>query len=114
MEGSWGDLGALRLFGKEVKIEVKLDLVEVDFVFVTTPQGRAHGNRVTVQAGLLRKKLYLSFSIGGPADGRDTLPAALVDAIKAALRYAEKNVRAKDLVEQYPELDEHEECEGGT
>lgn len=88
---------------------MKLSLIEVDYIFAAVPADGAHGNRVTVQAGLLRKKLYLSFSIGGPADNRDTLPAGLVDAIKAGLEYARKHTRAQDLIEVYPEPEEGED-----
>lgn len=86
---------------------MKPKLVEVDFIFITRSRGGGHENRITAQAGLFRRKLSLSFSIGGPAESHETLPAELVDAIKAALNYAEKNVRAQDLVE----IDPEPECE---
>jgi hypothetical protein len=98
-----GRPGALRLFFEEVNINVKVRLIEVDFLFLAEPAGGGHGNRVTIQAGLHRRKLYLSFSIGGPADARETLPADLVDAIKQGLDYAKRHVRVQDLVEQDPE-----------
>lgn len=82
---------------------MKVKLVEVDFIFLTGPSGHGHGNRVTIQAGLLRRKLDLSFCIGGPAESRETLPAELVDAIRAGLEYARKHVVTKDLVEIDPE-----------
>ena len=82
---------------------MKLKLVEVDFIFLAAPAGRGHGNRVTVQTGLLRGRLHVSFSIGGPAESRETLPAELVDAIKAGLEYARKHVVTRDLVEIDPE-----------
>lgn len=85
---------------------MKVKLIEVDYIFAAVPASGAHGNRVTVQAGLLRKKLYLSFSLGGPADNREVLPADLVDAIKAGLDYAAKHVVVKDLVEVDPEPEE--------
>lgn len=81
-------------------------LVEIDFIFMAAQPGGGHGNRITVRAGLLRRKLYLSFSLGGPADARGTLPAALVDAIRAGLDYAAKHVRAQDLVEEDSEPDD--------
>ena len=88
---------------------MKAKLVEVDFIFLTGETDGSHGNRVTVQAGLLRKKLYLSFCIGGPADNRECLPAALIDAIRAGLEYARKHVRVADLVEQDLEPEEIED-----
>lgn len=82
---------------------MKVRLVEIDFIFLADPAGGGHGNRVTIQAGLHHRKLYLSFSLGGPADCRETLPAGLVDAISQGLDYAKKHVRVQDLAEQDPE-----------
>lgn len=90
---------------------MKVALVEMDFIFLTQPVCGGHGNRVTVHAGRHRRKLYLSFSIGGPADARESLPADLVIAIQKGLAYARKHVRASDLEEIDLETDEGSEDE---
>jgi hypothetical protein len=109
VEGSGFAAGALLSY-EEVHINMKPKLVEVDFIFISRTSGGGHENRITAQAGLFRRKLSLSFSIGGPAEDRETLPAELVDAIKTALTYAEKNVRVQDLVEIDPEPEVEEDC----
>lgn len=87
----------------------RLRLVEIDFRFLTQIPGGGHQNQITVQASLLRSKLSLSFSIGGPAESHEMLPAALIDAIKAGIEYAEKHVRVQDLMEVDPEPECEEE-----
>lgn len=82
-------------------------LVEVDFIYITDVPGGGRQNRITVHASLHRSKLYLSFSIGGPAENRETLPAALIEAISFGLEYAGKHVRVQDLSEMGRAL----ECE---
>lgn len=81
----------------------KARLVEIDFIWITSVPDAAHQNRITIHAGLHRRKLYLSFSVGGPAEARETLPAALVDTIRAGLEYARKHVRVPDLTEETQE-----------
>ena len=75
-------------------------LVEVDYIWITNVSGGGRQNRITIHASLYRSEPYLSFSIGGPAEARETLPAALVDAIREGLEYARKHVRVQDLVEE--------------
>ena len=84
-------------------------LVEVDYIWLTNLPGGGHQNRITIHAGLHRGELSLSFSIGGPAEAHETLPAALVDAISFGLKYAENDVQVKDLVEIDPEPADDEE-----
>lgn len=74
-------------------------LAEVDFIFLHGT-GQLRRNRLTIHASLHEAKLYLSFSIGGPAESRETLPAVLVDTIRAGLDYAAKHVRVQDLAEE--------------
>lgn len=84
-------------------------LVEVNYIWITNVPGGGRRNRITVHASLHRSKLFLSFSIGGPAESRETLPAALVDAIKVGLQYATRHTRVQDLVEE--PVDEKEQNE---
>jgi hypothetical protein len=80
-------------------------LVEIDYIFLTPASEPEKRNRITVHASLHNGQLYLSFSIGGPAEARETLPATLVDAIRAGLEYAADHVRIRDLVDEGLELD---------
>lgn len=74
-------------------------LVEVAFYFHVPIPGGGDWNQVVVHAGLLRGRLNLSFSISGPAEARETLPATLVDGIRAGLEYASRSVKVNDLRE---------------
>lgn len=72
---------------REVSL-AKVELVEVAFTFhVPVPEGGGDWDQVNVRAGLHRGRLYLSFGIGGASGDRETLPASLVDGIKAAIDY---------------------------
>jgi hypothetical protein len=104
VEGS-GFVARALLHSKEVLTMAirKPRLVEIDFIYITDVPSGGYQNRITVHASLHRSKLWLSFSIGGPAENRETLPAALVDDIKFGLDYAGKHVRVQDLVEIDPE-----------
>lgn len=81
-------------------------LVEVAFTFHIPIAGGRDWNQVVVHAGLLRGRLDLSFSISGPAESRETLPASMVDGIRKGLEYAARNVQERDLTEIDPEPDE--------
>lgn len=77
----------------------RLRLVEVDFI-IMHGAGELKRNRITVHASVHHGGLHLSFSLGGPAESRETLPAALVETLRAGLEYARKHVRLQDLVEE--------------